>query len=94
VFRKSCSFFCFALLDIFTFIPYAWRALVGGDWAGYYDPTRVFTSLISPQEIIYDLALIFAGGNIYAGFYLGLFISAFLTCLSIFYLSKSLLRAI
>lgn len=86
---------CISLFWIILLLFYTHGGLlVGGDWAGYYEPTRLLHWPIAPQEVIYDIALIVTGGNIYGGFYLGLFLSTFLTLLSFFYFVKSLFKGI
>jgi hypothetical protein len=57
--------------------------LVGADWAGYYNAFAAIRTGI-PDAITYGTGLLLAGGNIYAGFYVGTFIGI---CLNLFALS-------
>jgi len=70
------------------------RLLVGGDWPGYYDSDRIYSSLVTPKEAIYDLALMLAGNDMYFGFYLGLSFLALLVSSSFFYFCRSLFKGL
>ena len=65
------------------------RLLYGGDFPGFYSTSELGV-YPSPTGLVFASALLLTNGVVYSGFYLGMFISAFLVSLAMGFLARQL----
>lgn len=67
--------------------------LYGGDYTGFYSSVQFLRSP-SPTAAIFTFSILLGGGDVYTGFYLGLFLSAFITCMGVYFFAGQLGRLV